>query len=97
MTRSETLDKFQENCSYHFITNLNHEICANNSVGAGRRLAMEIQALSDSLPLTYGSSIFLRWCEENINTMKALIIGPENTPYENEILLMFVNQYIRAS
>ena len=47
------------------------------------RTMLEMQSLADSLPscLTTTSSIFVRTDSENIHLLKALIIGPDETPY----------------
>ena len=47
-----------------------------------RRISSEIAALSDALPVEPGSAIFLRRCDEYLDVFKALIVGPEDTPYE---------------
>eukprot|EP01119_Soliformovum_irregulare_P016147 TRINITY_DN463_c0_g1_i1.p1 TRINITY_DN463_c0_g1~~TRINITY_DN463_c0_g1_i1.p1 ORF type:complete len:692 (-),score=204.00 TRINITY_DN463_c0_g1_i1:151-2226(-) len=48
-----------------------------------KRLIQEVGTLSSNLPLHLGSSVFLRVDEERIDVMRALITGPEGTPYEN--------------
>jgi len=45
------------------------------------RLVMEINTLSTSLPICKESSIFVRTDEERLDVIKALIIGPQDTPY----------------
>nr|XP_022316205.1 uncharacterized protein LOC111119919 [Crassostrea virginica] len=45
------------------------------------RIAQELSSLSTSLPLELSSSIFVRTDDDKINLMKALITGPEGTPY----------------
>jgi len=49
------------------------------------RVLFEIQTLADSLEscLTEQTSIYLRTDTDSIHLMKALIIGPEETPYAN--------------
>lgn len=47
------------------------------------RIAHEISTLVSSLPVEFGSSIFVRCDESRVDLLKALIIGPTNTPYEN--------------
>ncbi|KAI6202918.1 hypothetical protein M3Y94_00496400 [Aphelenchoides besseyi] len=46
-----------------------------------RRLAQEIVTLSNSLPLSMSSSVFLRTADERLDVMKVLITGPIDTPY----------------
>mmetsp|Transcript_19935 Transcript_19935/g.59612 ORF Transcript_19935/g.59612 Transcript_19935/m.59612 type:complete len:636 (-) Transcript_19935:63-1970(-) len=48
-----------------------------------RRITREMASLSSSLPLNFTSSIFVRVDEERPDVLKALIIGPEGTPYAN--------------
>lgn len=45
------------------------------------RIAQEMTSLSTSLPLGLASSIFVRVDEEKSTLMRALITGPEGTPY----------------
>lgn len=45
------------------------------------RIAQELTSLSSSLPLNLSSSICVRTDDEKITLMKALITGPEGTPY----------------
>ena len=47
------------------------------------RLASEISSLESSLPVEIGSSIFVRCDDTRLDILKALIIGPEGSPYEN--------------
>ena len=47
------------------------------------RIAKEVSSLISNLPVEYGSSVFVRGDEDRPDVMKALIIGPEGTPYEN--------------
>lgn len=42
-----------------------------------------IHTHTSSLPVEAGSGIFVRADDERIDVMKALILGPEGTPYEN--------------
>ena len=53
------------------------------SKDAMNRIMLELQSLADSLPscLTTTSSIYLRTDEQNLDRMKCLIIGPDETPY----------------
>ncbi|XP_063242749.1 baculoviral IAP repeat-containing protein 6-like [Bacillus rossius redtenbacheri] len=45
------------------------------------RIAQEVAALSTSLPLDVESSIFVRTDDSKCTLLRALIIGPEGTPY----------------
>lgn len=51
--------------------------------GRMTRIASEITSLSTNLPVEAGSSIFVRVDEDRPDVIKALIVGPEGTPYEN--------------
>ena len=48
-----------------------------------QKLSRELATYRNSLPLDYSSSVFVRYDENNMQLIKALIIGPEDTPYEN--------------
>eukprot|EP01035_Chromulina_nebulosa_P032972 gene32972-44116_t len=45
------------------------------------RIAKEMSSMNTSLPVELGSAIFVRCDEERSDVLKALIIGPEGTPY----------------
>ena len=51
------------------------------------KISKELSTYHNSLPLNYESSVFLRYSEKNIQLIQVLIIGPENTPYENGCFL----------
>eukprot|EP00020_Sapocribrum_chincoteaguense_P000263 CAMPEP_0170752206 /NCGR_PEP_ID=MMETSP0437-20130122/11849_1 /TAXON_ID=0 /ORGANISM="Sexangularia sp." /LENGTH=1243 /DNA_ID=CAMNT_0011091269 /DNA_START=39 /DNA_END=3769 /DNA_ORIENTATION=- len=46
-----------------------------------QRIMQEAEALADSLPVTVGSSTFVRCDEDRMDLMSAMIVGPEGTPY----------------
>ncbi|OCF34329.1 hypothetical protein I316_03843 [Kwoniella heveanensis BCC8398] len=46
-------------------------------------IAKELAVLTTSLPVAWHSTIFLRIDEARVDVLKAMIIGPEGTPYEN--------------
>ncbi|KAH9482978.1 Baculoviral IAP repeat-containing protein 6 [Psilocybe cubensis] len=46
-------------------------------------IAKELAILTTNLPVSWGSSIFLRVDETRVDVIKALITGPEGTPYHN--------------
>jgi baculoviral IAP repeat-containing protein 6 len=64
-----------------------NEIHSSSGQSAGpdrlRRMAREMSSLSSSLPLQFASSIFVRVDESRPDVLKALIIGPDDTPYAN--------------
>ncbi|KAK3091318.1 hypothetical protein FSP39_018889 [Pinctada imbricata] len=51
------------------------------------RVAQELSSLSTSLPLDLSSSIFVRSDDEKLTLMRALIVGPEGTPYSGGCFL----------
>jgi len=63
---------------------------ANEAVSTGAprqkrmlRIASEIAGLTADLPVEWSSSIFARVDEDRPDVLKALIVAPEGTPYEN--------------
>eukprot|EP00045_Choanoeca_perplexa_P006803 m.58819 g.58819 ORF g.58819 m.58819 type:complete len:706 (+) comp13795_c0_seq1:83-2200(+) len=72
-----------------------HAFLANiqGSAGGGvrkdrmRRITKEISSLAAALPLAYEGSIFVRADETRPDVIKAMIIGPEDTPYANGCFL----------
>jgi len=48
-----------------------------------KRLAKEYASLANSLPIFYGSSIFIRINELDNRMIKVLITGPSDTPYDS--------------
>nr|XP_018260191.1 uncharacterized protein I303_07108 [Kwoniella dejecticola CBS 10117]OBR82349.1 hypothetical protein I303_07108 [Kwoniella dejecticola CBS 10117] len=46
-------------------------------------IAKELAILTTSLPVAWHSTIFLQVDETRVDVLKAMIIGPEGTPYEN--------------
>ncbi|KAJ7744459.1 ubiquitin conjugating enzyme family protein [Mycena maculata] len=46
-------------------------------------IAKELSILTNNLPIAWDSSIFLRIDETRVDVIKALITGPEGTPYYN--------------
>ncbi|ESN99491.1 hypothetical protein HELRODRAFT_113622 [Helobdella robusta] len=67
---------------HHYESNVKAAGDVNNPVRA-RRLAQETVTLSTSLPLSVGSSVFVRCDEERLDVMKVLMTGPTDTPYSN--------------
>ncbi|BEJ13516.1 hypothetical protein CspHIS471_0306900 [Cutaneotrichosporon sp. HIS471] len=46
-------------------------------------IAKELAILTTNLPTAWDTSIFLRVDDERVDLLKALIVGPKDTPYEN--------------
>jgi ubiquitin-protein ligase len=64
----------------------NHAFEAESAFNCNKknsRLYKELISYEGSLPLEYGSSIFLRVKSSQINMIRALVIGAEETPYAN--------------
>jgi len=55
----------------------------NSSENNARHLYKELVSYQAALPVELGSSIFVRVKSSQINLIRALIIGPESTPYAN--------------
>ncbi|CAB9512022.1 (E3-independent) E2 ubiquitin-conjugating enzyme UBE2O [Seminavis robusta] len=51
----------------------------------------EISTYPTALPIEYGSSIFVRSLENQMDMLRALIIGPEDTPYSNGIFMFDIS------
>lgn len=71
---------FRANIPYYFELYLNQLV--NNSNRA-KRLAQEVVTISNSLPISDSSSIFVRCDQERLDVMKVMITGPQDTPYAN--------------
>jgi baculoviral IAP repeat-containing protein 6 len=54
------------------------------------RLAREFGGFAKSLPISYGSSIFVKVSEKDIRMIKVLITGPDDTPYDSGCLIFDV-------
>lgn len=65
--------------AHHYSTHFKKALPPNSAQVI--RIAQEMAALSTSLPLDLGSSIFVRTDDAKYTLLKALIIGPEGTPY----------------
>lgn len=46
-------------------------------------IAKELATLTTNLPVNWHSTIFVRTDENRVDCLKAMIIGPEGTPYQN--------------
>jgi len=73
---------FKAAIPYFYESSLNE---SNNfsSPNRAKRLAQETVTISNSLPLSYSSTVFARCDEERLDVMKVLITGPKDTPYDN--------------
>ncbi|KAI0321805.1 hypothetical protein OF83DRAFT_1097239 [Amylostereum chailletii] len=70
--------------SYKFFFNNEARMLASSDIPKrSLAIAKELAVLTTNLPVAWDSSIFLRVDESRVDIIKALIIGPEGTPYQN--------------
>ncbi|PRP84051.1 P-type ATPase [Planoprotostelium fungivorum] len=69
--------------NHHYASQIQGGTSANKS--KMERILKEMTMLSESLPVSVSSSIFVRADEERVDAMKAIIIGPEGTPYSGGV------------
>lgn len=76
----DTVEMKDENEKYmhHYSSNILNSSATKEKMG---RLTKECKQLATSLPLSLNSSIFVRADAERMDVMKALIVGPKDTPY----------------
>jgi len=61
---------------------------SNKMTGAQhKRLFQELSSYQTNLPIEFGSSILVRAVEDQMNHLRVLIFGPEDTPYANGCFL----------
>ncbi|TFK43556.1 hypothetical protein BDQ12DRAFT_675170 [Crucibulum laeve] len=69
---------------YKFYFNNEARMLANSDIPKrSLAIAKELAILTTNLPVAWDSSIFLRVDESRVDVIKALITGPEGTPYYN--------------
>jgi len=69
---------------YKFYYNNEARMLANSDIPKrSLAIAKELAVLTTNLPVAWDSSIFLRVDETRVDVIKALITGPEGTPYYN--------------
>ncbi|KAF8076356.1 hypothetical protein FPV67DRAFT_412956 [Lyophyllum atratum] len=76
----------EENTTPHFKFYYNNEarMLAHSDIPKrSLAIAKELAILTTNLPVAWNSSIFLRVDETRVDVIKALITGPEGTPYYN--------------
>ncbi|XP_067001240.2 uncharacterized protein [Anabrus simplex] len=69
-----------EGANAHFFSS-NFKVALPPNSAQVMRIAQEMAALSTALPLDLESAIFIRTDDAKFTLLKALIIGPEGTPY----------------
>ncbi|XP_076353123.1 dual E2 ubiquitin-conjugating enzyme/E3 ubiquitin-protein ligase BIRC6-like isoform X4 [Tachypleus tridentatus] len=74
--------------SHHFANH--YRKCGAGPPNQILRIAQELTSLHSSLPLELSSSIFVRTDDEKSCFLRALITGPEGTPYSNGCFLFDV-------
>ncbi|TDL29200.1 hypothetical protein BD410DRAFT_779533 [Rickenella mellea] len=73
-----------ETPNYKFYFNNEARMLANADIPKrSLAIAKELAVLTTNLPVAWDSSIFLRVDESRVDIIKALITGPEGTPYYN--------------
>ncbi|KAI0340853.1 ubiquitin conjugating enzyme family protein [Trametopsis cervina] len=73
---------------YKFYYNSEARMLANSDIPKrSLAIAKELAVLTTNLPVAWSSSIFLRVDETRVDVIKALITGPEGTPYYNGCFL----------
>jgi len=74
--------------NYKFYYNSEARMLASSDIPKrSLAIAKELAVLTTNLPVAWDSSIFLRVDESRVDIIKALIIGPEGTPYQNGCFL----------
>ncbi|KAG6821257.1 hypothetical protein H0H93_002367 [Arthromyces matolae] len=76
----------EEDASPHFKSFYSNEarMLANSDIPKrSLAIAKELAILTTNLPVSWDSSVFLRVDETRVDVIKALITGPEGTPYYN--------------
>jgi len=68
----------------------NERVTAGQSRARVKRLGQEHADLSDSLPLSLSSTVWVRYSEDRIDMLQAMISGPEGSPYSNGLFLFDV-------
>lgn len=73
--------------SFKTLHNINIDEYCSLSNMASKRATRELVALKKTLPIFYNSSIFIRVHEKNSRFIRALITGPDDTPYDSGIFI----------
>jgi len=70
--------------NYKFFYNNEARMLTNSDIPKrSLAIAKELAVLTTNLPIAWDSSIFLRVDESRVDIIKALIVGPAGTPYQN--------------
>jgi len=71
--------------NHHYVSNIQSTGAATGAKMT--KLMKECQTLATSLPISLSSAIFVRSDEERMDVIKAIITGPEGTPYSGGCFL----------
>jgi baculoviral IAP repeat-containing protein 6 len=71
--------------NYHYADRITSAVASSSS--KNKRLGKELADLSDSLPLSLSSSVWVRVMEGRMDCLQVMISGPEGTPYSNGLFL----------
>ncbi|KAL4245719.1 hypothetical protein ABKN59_001670 [Abortiporus biennis] len=81
---SEKVDAGDDTPHFKFFYNNEARMLANSDIPKrSLAIAKELAVLTTNLPVAWNSSVFLRVDETRVDVIKALITGPEGTPYYN--------------
>lgn len=64
---------------HRFISELSNKLLST----ATKKITMEVTNFRKNLPVNWGSTIFVRISQKNLNLFSFWITGPKDTPYEN--------------
>lgn len=82
------------NCRHHYENNI-RTAGDNSNPARTRRLAQEAVTLSTSLPLSAGSSVFVRCDEERLDVMKVCsVLKNKICPFVCVVLCRFCSKYV---
>lgn len=66
--------------TFHYASDAD-AVATSSSRKRTRHITLEHSTLAESLPLSRSSSVFVRFAEARLDCLRAIIIGPEDTPY----------------
>jgi baculoviral IAP repeat-containing protein 6 len=87
LMRPLQFEQIPELSAFHYLNSLRGESGSGHKT---RRLRKELSDLSESLPLSWSSSVWVRLMESRMDAMQVMISGPEGTPYSNGLFLFDV-------
>jgi len=84
----DTIDLIENKYPYYYCSSLNSNKMTNPK--SLKRIMKEVSTLSNSLPINWESSVYIRIDPKNIQCLQFLIIAPDKTPYMNGCFLFDV-------